>query len=137
MSFDIRGRDPAYVAREGVLAFRTLRAELEAAGLCLNTDKIGFLTSAKEVSKEVDKFLTTMTLPTTTCYVTSVDATATRRRRVTHIKKRFIKGSGRTGILRLAPSTRYRLHRGAVRPVMTWAQANGLAETETEGASCS
>ena len=46
------------------------------------------------------------------------------------VKKRFTKGSARTGILhrlRLAPTTKYRLHRGAIHPVMTWgAQANGL-----------
>ena len=51
VSYDIQGRDPAYVAREALLAFRTLRAELEAASLRINTDKTGFITSTKEVSK--------------------------------------------------------------------------------------
>ena len=131
VSYGIQGRDPAYVAREALLAFRTLKAELEAAGLCINTDKTGFITSTKEVSKEL-KLLSTPEDPEHYDVLRDlgVDATATRRRRVMQVKKRFSKGSARTGImhrLRLAPTTKYRLHRGAIHPVMTWgAQANGL-----------
>lgn len=134
VSYDIQGRDPAYVAREALLAFRALKAELEVAGLTINTDKTGFITSAKEVSKELNLLLT----PEDPAHYDvlrdlGVDATATRRRRVMQVKKRFNKGSARTGILhvlhrlRLAPTTKYRLHRGAIHPVMTrGAQANGL-----------
>ena len=131
VSYDIQGRDPAYVAREALLAFRALKAGLEAAGLVINTDKTGFITSAKEVSKELTMLLT----PQNPAHYDvlrdlGVDATGTRRRRVMQVRKRFHKGSASTGImhrLRLAPTTKDRLRRGAIHPVMTWgAQANGL-----------
>lgn len=52
-----------------------------------------------------------------------VDSTAGRKRRVTQVKKRFLKGRGRVGImhrLRISTGVRYRLHKGAVHPVMSW-----------------
>ena len=71
------------------MAFRALKAELETAGLRINADKSGFLTSAKEVSKEINQLLT----PEDPAHYDvlrelGVDATATRRRRVTQVRKR-------------------------------------------------
>lgn len=51
VSFDIKGTDPTYVAREAILAFRTLRRLLEEAGLKINTDKTGFIASSRDAQK--------------------------------------------------------------------------------------
>ena len=132
VSYDIKGRDPDYVAREAILAFRTLKQRLEQAGLKINSDKTGFLTSSKEAAKALDINLQ----PGDPQHHNvlrdlGIDATNSKRRRVAQIKKRYLKGRGRAGImmrLKLNPSIKYRLHRGAIHPVMTWgAQANGLA----------
>ena len=52
------------------------------------------------------------------------------------VKKRFLKGRGRVGILhrlRLSNGIKYRLQKGAIHPVMTWgAQANGLAPQQRQ-----
>ena len=57
VSFNIKGTDPDYAAREAVMAFRTLQRHLNEAGLKLNTDKTGFLTSSKEAAKALDALL--------------------------------------------------------------------------------
>lgn len=44
-------------AREAVLAYRTLKGHLEAAGLKINSDKTGFITSSKEPAKALDSNL--------------------------------------------------------------------------------
>ena len=54
VSFDIKGTDPDYVAREAVLAFRSLKTHVEAAGLKINSDKTGFISSSNEVGKALD-----------------------------------------------------------------------------------
>ena len=54
VSFNMKGRDTDYVAREAVLAFRTLKRHLEASGLKINSDKTGFITSSKEAAKALD-----------------------------------------------------------------------------------
>lgn len=58
VSFDIKGTNPDYVAREAVLAFRTLHGLLEEAGLKVNKDKTGFLTSSKESAKALQLNIT-------------------------------------------------------------------------------
>ena len=132
VSYDIKGTDPDYVAREAVLAFRTLQANLAVEGLKLNTEKTGFITSSKESAKALDALLR-QDDPKHHNILRDlgIDATNSRRRRITQIKKRFLKGRGRVGImlrLKLGMTTKYRLHRGAIHPVMSWgAQANGLA----------
>ena len=95
-------------------------------------DKTGFISSSKEVGKALDANLQE---PDPKHYNVlrdlGIDATNSRRRRVIQIKKRYLKGAGRAGIthrLKLNPHVKYRLHRGAIHPVMMWgAQANGLA----------
>ena len=132
VSFDIHSRDADFAAREALGAFRTLKTQVEGAGLKLNTDKTGFLTSSKEAARAV-KALLQEGDPEHYDVLRDlgVDSTAGRKRRVQQVKKRFLKGKGRVGILhrlRLAKGIRYRLHKGAVHPVMSWgAQANGLA----------
>ena len=132
VSYDIHSRDADFAAREAIGAFRTFKWQLEQAGLRLNTDKTGFLTSSNEAAKAL-KALLQEGDPEHYDVLRDlgVDATASRRRRVTQIKKRFLKGKGRVGImhrLRIAQGIRYRLHKGAIHPVMSWrAQANGLA----------
>ena len=132
VSYDIKGTDPEYAAREAVLAFRTLQRHLQAAGLQLNTDKTGFLTSSKEAGKALDALLQADDPQHhNVLRDLGIDATNSKRRRITQIKKRFLKGKGRAGImvrLKLRTSIKYRLHRGAIHPVMSWgAQANGMA----------
>ena len=132
VSFDIKGTDPDYAAREAVLAFRTLQHHLTAAGLSLNNDKTGFITSSKESAKALDALLKEDDPQHHNVLKDlGIDATNSRRRRISQIKKRFLKGRGRAGImlrLKLANTTKYRLHRGAIHPAMSWgAQANGLA----------
>ena len=132
VSYDIKGTDPEYVAREAVLAFRTLQSTLAAEGLKLNTEKTGFITSSKESAKALDAQLREDDPKHHNILRDlGIDATNARRRRITQIKKRFLKGRGRVGImlrLKLGNATKYRLHRGAIHPVMSWgAQANGLA----------
>ena len=136
VSFDIHSRDPDFAAREALNAFRTMKYQMEEAGLKLNTDKTGFLTSSKEAARAL-KALLTDSDPEHYDVLRDlgVDSTAGRRRRVPQIKKRFLKGKGRVGILhrlRLTTGIRYRLHKGAIHPVMSWgAQANGLAPDAT------
>ena len=132
VSFDIKGTDASYVAREAVLAFRSLKQHVEAAGLKINSDKTGFISSSKEVAKALDENLQdTDPKHFNVLRDLGIDATNSRRRRVMQIKKRFAKGRGRAGImhrLKLNPQVKYRFHRGAIHPVMTWgSQANGLA----------
>ena len=132
VSFDIHSRDADFAAREALGAFRTLKWQMEQAGLVLNTDKTGFITSSKESAKAL-KALLQEGDPEHYDVLRDlgVDSTAGRRRRVPQIRKRFLKGKGRVGImhrLRIAQGIRYRLHKGAVHPVMSWgAQANGPA----------
>ena len=132
VSFDIHSRDADFAAREALGAFRTLQRQVEEAGLKLNTDKTGFLTSSKESARAL-KALLQEGDPDHYDVLRDlgVDSTAGRKRRVQQVKKRFLKGKGRVGILhrlRLTKGIRYRLHKGAVHPVMSWgAQANGLA----------
>ena len=132
ISYGIKGSDPDYVAREAVLAFRTLKRHLEQAGLKINSDKTGFITSSKEAARALDNNLQPgETQHHNVLRDLGIDATNSRRRRITQIKKRYLKGRGRAGImmcLKLNPSAKYRLHRGAIHPVMPWgAQATGLA----------
>ena len=56
VSFDIKGTDPDYVAREAALSYRTLKRQLEQAGLKINSDKTGFITSSKEAAKALVSF---------------------------------------------------------------------------------
>ena len=51
VSYDVCGTDPDYVAREAILAYRSLRDFLTEAGLKVNTDKTGFLSSSKETAR--------------------------------------------------------------------------------------
>ena len=132
VSYDICGSDPDYVAREAVLAYRTLREHLTQAGLKVNTDKTGFISSSKETAKALQILLTDQDPQHyNVLRDLGVDATAGRHRRVAQVKKRFLKGRGRAGILfrlKLQRNIRYRLHKSAIHPVMSWgAQANGLA----------
>ena len=57
VSFDIHSRDADFAAREALGAFRTLKTQVEGAGLKLNTDKTGFLTSSKEAARAVKALL--------------------------------------------------------------------------------
>ena len=118
VSFDIKGTDADYVAREAVLAFRSLKKHVEAAGLKINSDKTGFISSSREVAKALDLNLqATDPKHFNVLRDLGIDATNTRRRRVMQIKKRFLKGRGRAGImhrLKLNPQVKYRLHRGAI-----------------------
>ena len=57
VSFDIHSRDPDFAAREALEAFRTLQHQMELAGLKLNTDKTGFLTSSKEAARALKALL--------------------------------------------------------------------------------
>ena len=132
VSYDVRGHDPIYVATEAAQAFRSLQHHLTQAGLRLNTDKTGFLTSSKEAATALKEILGPGDPDLHDVFRDlGIDATASKRRRVAMVKKRFNKGKARTGIvhrLKLNPQIRYRLHRGAIHPVMTWgAQAQGLA----------
>ena len=120
------------MSQEALQAYRNLRTALAQAGLRLNTNKTGLITSSKETATALKALLE----PGDPSHYDvfrdlGIDATAAKRRRVPQIRKRFTKGKARAGIMhRLKPnsSVRYRLHRGAVHPVMTWgAQANGLA----------
>ena len=132
VSFDVRGRDPIYVAQEALQSYRCLHEALTEAGLKLNTDKTGFITSSKETAVALKAILQPGDPELYDVFRDlGIDATAAKRRRVPQVRKRFTKGRGRAGImhrLKLNTSVRYRLHRGAIHPVMTWgAQANGLA----------
>lgn len=93
VSFDIHSREAEFAAKEAVNAFRTLKYQMEQAGLKLNTDKTGFLTSTKEAARAL-KALLQEGDPEHYDVLSDlgVDATAGRRRRVTQIKKRFLKG---------------------------------------------
>ena len=120
------------MSREAILAYRTLNKLLTEAGLKVNTDKTGFISSSKETAKALQLHLTDQD-PQQYHNVLrdlGVDATGARHRRVAQIKKRFLKGQGRAGILhrlKLQRNIRFPLHKSAIHPVMTWgAQANGL-----------
>ena len=103
------------------------------SGLRLNPDKTGFITSSKETAANALKGLLQPGDPAhyDVFRDLGIDATAARRRRVTQVRKRFQKGRARAGIahrLKLNRSVKYRLHKRAIHPVMTWGpQANGLA----------
>ena len=132
VSFDVSGHDPDYVAREAILAYRTLRELLTEAGLKVNTDKTGFLSSSKETARALKLHLKEDDPQHyNVMRDLGVDATAGRHRRVTQVKKRFLKGRGRAGILqrlKLQRNISHRIHKSAIHPVMSWgAQANGLA----------
>ena len=132
VSFDIHSRDPDFAAREALGAFRTLQFQMEQAGLKLNADKTGFLTSSKEAARALKALLRDGDpAHYDVLRDLGVDSTAARKRRVSQIRKRFLKGKGRAGImhrLRINTGICYRLHKGAIHPVTSWgAQANGLA----------
>ena len=132
VSFDVRGRDPIYVAQEALQSYRCLHSALTEAGLKLNSEKTGFITSSKETTTALKAILQPGDPEHYDVFRDlDIDATAAKRRRVPQVRKRFTKGRARAGImhrLKLNTSVRYRLHRGAIHPVMTWgAQANGLA----------
>lgn len=132
VSFDVVGTDPDFVAREAVMAYRSLNKLLTEAGLKVNTDKTGFISSSKETAKALQLNLTDQgPQHHNVLRDLGVDATAARHRRVAQTKKRFLKGQGRAGILhrlKLQRNIRYRLHRSAIHPVMSWgAQATGSA----------
>ena len=118
ISFDIRAKHPTYVAQEALQAYRNLRTALAQAGLRLNTNKTGLITSSKETATALKALLE----PGDPSHYDvfrdlGIDATAAKRRRVPQIRKRFTKGKARAGImhrLKLNSSIRYRLHRGAV-----------------------
>ena len=85
VSFDIKGTDPKYAAREAVLAFRSLQRHLCAAG---NTDKTCFITSGKESAKALDALLQADDPQHhNVLRDLGIDATNSRRRRITQIKK--------------------------------------------------
>lgn len=130
-SFDIHSRDADFAAREALGAFRTLKYQMEEAGLKLNTDKTGFLTSSREAGRALKALLQEGDPEHyDVLHDLGVDSTAGRKRRVAQVKKRFLKGRGRVGILhrlRLSKDIRYRLHKGA------GAQANGLAPQRPNG----
>lgn len=132
VSYDVRGADPIYVATQALQAYRTLQHHLTQAGLRLNTDETGFLTSSKEVGTALKGLLGPGDPSLFDVFRDlGIDATAAKRRRVTQIRKRFSSGStkGDPDSQVEAPSHgRYRLHKGAIHPVVTWgAQAQGLA----------
>ena len=132
VSFDVRGRDPTYVAQEALQSYRCLHAALTEAGLKLNTEKTGFITSSKETATALKAILQPGDPEHYDVFRDlGIDATAAKRRRVPQVRKRFSKGRARVDImhrLKLHTNVRYRLHRGAIHPAMTWgAQANGLA----------
>ena len=132
VSYDVVGSDPDYVAREAILAYRTLNRLLMEAGLKVNKDKTEFLSSSKETAKALQINLTEEDpRHHNVLRDLGVDATAARHRRVAQTKKRFLKGQARTGILhrlKLQRNIRYRLRRSAIHAVMSWgAQATGLA----------
>ena len=100
VSYDICGSDPDYVAREAVLAYRTLREHLTQAGLKVNTDKTGFISSSKETAKALQILLTDQD-PQHYNVLRDLGVDA---------------------------NIRYRLHKSAIHPLMSWGvQANGLA----------
>ena len=109
VSFDIHSRDADFAAREAVGAFRTLKWQMEEAGLRLNTDKTGFLTSSKEAARARTALLQEGD-PEHYDILRDlgVDSTAGRRRRVTQIRKRFLKGKGR--VVHYAPPTNSSRH---------------------------
>lgn len=76
-----------------------LRPNLTQAGLRLNPDKTGFITSSKETAQALKGLLQ----PGDPAHHDvlrdiGVDATAARRRRVTQVRKRFTEGRARAGI---------------------------------------
>ena len=132
VSFDVCGTDPDYVAREAILAYRSLRDLLISAGLKVNTDKTGFISSSKETARALKTHLQEHDPQHhNVLRDLGVDATAGRHRRTTQVKKRLLKGRGRAGILqrlKLQRNISHRIHKSAIHPVMSWgAQASGLA----------
>ena len=113
MSFDVRGRDPTYVAQEALQSYRCLHAALTEAGLKLNTEKTGFITSSKETATALKAILQPGDPEHYDVFRDlGIDATAAKRRRVPQVRKRVTKGKARVGImhrLKLNTSVRYRL----------------------------
>ena len=130
VSYDVCGTDPDYVAREAILAYRSLRDLLTEAGLKVNTDKTGFLSSSKETARALKLHLTSED-PQHHNVLRDLGVDAGRHRRITQVKKRLLKGRGRPGILqrlKLQRNISHRIHKSAIHPVMSWgAQASGLA----------
>lgn len=90
VSFHVRGRDPIYVATEALNAYRSLRKHLTQAGLRLNADKTGFITSSKETAMALKALLGEGDPQHYDVFRDlGIDATCAKGRRVTQIRKRL------------------------------------------------